>query len=189
MLHRPVETTLLLGRGIAAQSQSFTAQRFDIGGQGFFDYLSVDTATGRVFVSRGTHIQVVDGASGKELGDIPNTPRTHGALIVNATNRGFTTNGGDSTSTMFDLRTLGVLKQIHTGASGLDGFMYDDATNKALTIDHARPNGTAVIIDAQSGDVVGQLTTTGAAPEGRSEQRQGSHLHQPRGQGVDGRHR
>ena len=150
-----------IGRG-----QSFNAQRFDIGGEGFFDYLSVDTATGRVFVSRGTHIQVVDGSTGKQVGDIPNTPRTHGALIVNATNRGFTTNGGDSTSTMFDLGSLAIIKQIHTGASGLDGFMYDDATNKALTIDHSRPNGTAVVMDAASGDVVGLVTTTGAAPEG-----------------------
>src|SRR5436305_12093579 len=162
-----VTAVLFLVFGAAlARSQSFTTQRFDIGASGFFDYLSVDTATGRVFVSRGTHIQVVDGATGRVLGDIPNTPRTHGALIVNATNRGFTTNAGDSTSTMFDLTTLTVLKQIHTGASGLDGFMYDDATNRALTIDHARPNGTAVIMDAQSGDVVGQLTTTGVAPEG-----------------------
>ena len=148
------------------QAQSFTVQKLDVGGEGFFDYLSVDTARNRIFISRGTHIQVVDGATGKAVGDIPNTPRTHGALIVNATNRGFTTNGGDSTSTMFDLGTLAVIKQIHTGASGLDGFMYDDATNKALTIDHSRPNGTAVILDAGSGDVVGQLTTTGAAPEG-----------------------
>jgi DNA-binding beta-propeller fold protein YncE len=117
-------------------------------------------------VSRGTHIQVVDGATGKEVGDIPNTPRTHGALIVNATNHGFTTNGGDSTSTMFDLRSLTVIRKIRTETPGLDGFTYDDATNKALTIDHSRPNGTAVVIDAASGDIVGKITTTGAAPEG-----------------------
>jgi hypothetical protein len=148
------------------RGQTFTAQKMDVGGQGFFDYLSVDTATNRVFISRGTHIQVVDGATGQAVGDIPNTPRTHGALIINATNHGFTTNGGDSTSTMFDLPTLAVVKQIHTGTPGLDGFMYDDATNKALTIDHNRPNGTAVVLDAGDGAVVGLVTTTGAAPEG-----------------------
>lgn len=150
----------------AARAQSFTAHKMDIGGEGFFDYLSVDTATNRVFVSRGTHIQVVDGATGKAVGDIPNTPRTHGALIVNAAGHGFTTNGGDSTSTMFDLGTLAVIKQIHAGASGLDGFMYDDGANKVLTIDHSRPNGTAVVIDPSSGDVVGTVTTSGDAPEG-----------------------
>ena len=149
-----------------ARAQTFRTQKFDIGGQGFFDYISVDTATDRVFVSRGTHIQVVDGATGKMVGDITDTPRTHGALIVNATDRGFTTNGGDSTSTMFDLRTLAVVKQIHTGESGLDGFMYDDATNRALTIDHSRPRGTIVIMDAATGAVTGTMETSGAAPEG-----------------------
>lgn len=156
----------LLAFPVAASAQQFTVHRTDIGGEGFFDYLSVDTATGRVFVSRGTHIQVVDPASGKVVGDITDTPRTHGALILNSAGRGFTTNGGDSTSTMFDLKTLAVIKQIHAGASGLDGFMYDDAANRVLTIDHSRPNGTAVVIDPESGEVVGKVTTSGAAPEG-----------------------
>jgi DNA-binding beta-propeller fold protein YncE len=150
---------------VALLGQTFRTQKFDIGGQGFFDYLTVDTATDRVFVSRGTHIQVADAATGKVVGDIVNLPRTHGALIVNATGRGFTTNAGDSTSTMFDLKTLGVLRQVHTGAAGLDGFMYDDATGNALTINHSRPNGTVVVMDARTGDVVGRLTTSGDAPE------------------------
>lgn len=176
--------TLLLP--IAAHAQSFTVRKLDIGGQGFFDYLSVDTATGRVFVSRGTHIQVVDGATGKVVGDIPDTPRTHGALLVNSTNRGFTTNGGDSTSTMFDLNTLTVLKQIHTGAAGLDGFMYDDAVNRVLTIDHGRPHGTAVVIDPASGDVTGLVTTSGAAPEGGVADGKGRvYINQEDGNSID----
>jgi DNA-binding beta-propeller fold protein YncE len=150
---------------LSLHAQSFHTQRYDIGGQGFFDYLSVDTATGRVFVSRGTHIQVVDAATGKVVGDIADLPRTHGALIVNSTSRGFTTNAGDSTSTMFDLKSLAVLRQIHTGAAGLDGFMYDDATGEVLTINHSRPNGTVVVMDARTGDVVARLATSGDAPE------------------------
>ena len=150
----------------ALTAQTFHTQRYDIGGQGFFDYLSVDTAHNRVFVSRGTHIQVVDAATGKVVGDLTGLARTHGALIVNATNRGFTTNAGDSTSTMFDLKTLAVLRQVHTGAAGLDGFMYDDATGRVLTIDHSRPNGTVVVMDARTGDVMARVTTTGDAPEG-----------------------
>ncbi len=159
---------VLLAVPAVSHGQKFTAVKLDIGGEGGFDYLSVDTATGRVFVSRGTHVQVVDGATGKTVGDIPNTPGTHGALIVNSVNRGFTTNGRDSTSTMFDLSKLNVIKQIHAGQAGLDGFMYDDATNKVLTIDHSRApaGGTAVVIDPKSGDVVGLVTTTGSAPEG-----------------------
>lgn len=150
----------------AGRAQSFITTKFNIGGAGFFDYLSVDSTTGRVFVSRGTHIMVVDGATGRVIGDITGTPRTHGAVLVPRENHGFTTNGGDSTSTMFDLRTLAVLKTIRAGESGLDGFMYDDATNNVLTIDHSRPQGTAVVINAHTGDVVGKVMLTGDAPEG-----------------------
>lgn len=150
----------------SAGAQSFTTTKFNIGGDGFFDYLSVDTTTGRVFVSRGSHIMVVNGATGQPVGDITGTPRTHGAVLVPRENHGFTTNGGDSTSTMFDLTTLAVIKTIHAGEPGLDGFMYDDATNHVLTIDHGRPQGTAVVIDAHTGDVSGTVTLTGDAPEG-----------------------
>lgn len=154
--------------GSALPAQKFTATKVDIGGQGGFDYLTADPATGRVFVSRGTHIMVVDGASGKVLGDIANLAGTHGALLVPSTGHGFTTNGRDSTSTMFDLKTLAVIKQIHAGAQGLDGFMYDDFSNKVLTINHTRGGGpgTVVVIDPASGDVVTKFDTRGSAPEG-----------------------
>jgi DNA-binding beta-propeller fold protein YncE len=147
-------------------AQSFTTEKFNIGGDGAFDYLSVDAATGRVFVSRGTHVMVVDGATGKVVGDITDTPRTHGALLATRENHGFTTNAGDSTSTMFDLKTLAVIKKIPAGVDGLDGFMYDDATRNVLTIDHSHPDGTAIVINAATGDVVGKIVLSGAAPEG-----------------------
>ncbi len=158
----------LLAAAPAVPAQHFTATKMDIGGQGAFDYLTADPATGRVFVSRGSHIMVVDGATGKVLGDITDLSGTHGALLVPSAGHGFTTNGRDSTSTMFDLKSLAVIKQIHAGVPGLDGFMYDDFTNKALTIDHTRGGGpgTVVVIDPASGDVVTTFDTRGSAPEG-----------------------
>jgi hypothetical protein len=147
-------------------AQSFTTQKFNIGGDGFFDYMSADSATGHVFVSRGTHVMVVDGATGQVVGDIPNTPRVHGAAIALPENHGFTTNGGDSSSTMFDLKTLAVIKKIPVGIDGLDGFFYDDATDKVLTMNHSRPVGTASVIDAKTGDVVGRVALSGNGPEG-----------------------
>src|SRR2546426_6650495 len=85
------------------QAQAFKVARFNIGGDGGTDYLTAEPGTGRVFVSRGTHVMVVDGATGKVLGDIPDTPRTHGIALVPPSHHGFITNGGDSTVTMFDL--------------------------------------------------------------------------------------
>jgi len=79
-----------------AHAQSFKVEKFDIKGDGGTDYVAVESASGRVFVSRATHMMVVDGATGKVLGDIPNTPGVHGAGLATKAGHGFTTNGGDS---------------------------------------------------------------------------------------------
>jgi len=147
-------------------AQTFKVEKFTTGGDGGTDYLTADPKTGRVYVSRGTHVMIVDQATAKVIGDIPDTPRVHGIALAQSSGHGFTTNGGDSTSTMFDLGSMAVIKKVHTGASGLDGIMYDDATDKVLTIDHGRPTGTAVVIDPKSGDVVTRIDLTGDGPEG-----------------------
>jgi hypothetical protein len=97
--------SILTGRGMG-RAQTFKVEKFDIKGDGGTDYVAVESATGRVFVSRGTHMMVVEGATGKVLGDIPNTPGVHGAGIATKAGYGFTTNGGDKTVTRFDLKTL-----------------------------------------------------------------------------------
>src|SRR5262245_53199198 len=94
---------------LAAQAPAFKVDKYDIKGEGGTDYVAVEPATGRVFVSRANHMMVVEGATGKVLGDIPNTPGVHGAGIVTKAGHGFTTNGGDETVTMFDLKTLAVI--------------------------------------------------------------------------------
>src|SRR3954469_14173099 len=115
----PSAVALLVAAGLAApligHAQSFKMEKFDIKGEGGTDYVAVEAATGRVFVSRSTHVMVVDGATGKGVGDIPNLPGVHGAAMVTRTNHGFTTNGGDQTVTMFDLKTLQAIKQIKVG--------------------------------------------------------------------------
>src|SRR5947207_7738055 len=99
----------LFAAGLAAptvgHAQTFKVDKFDIKGDGGTDYVAVEAATGRVFVSRASHMMVVD-AAGKVLGDIMPTPGVHGAGIATKAGHGFTTNGTDSTVTMFDLKTL-----------------------------------------------------------------------------------
>ncbi len=164
----PLGAALLTAALIPAvvPAQTFSVSRAAIGGDGGTDYLAADTATGRVYVSRGTHVMVIDGATAKVLADIGDTPRVHGIAFAQSDGRGFTTNGGDSTSTMFDLKSMAPIKKVHAGKDGLDGIMYDDASDKILTIDHSRPEGTAVVIDPKSGDVVATIALTGRAPEG-----------------------
>src|SRR5947209_8176362 len=136
-------------------AQTFKVDKVDIKGDGGTDYVAVEAATGRVFVSRGTHMMVVDGATSKVLGDIPNTPGVHGAGLATKAGHGFTTNGGDSTVTMFDLKTLAPIKQIKVAEGGLDGIMYDEADDKIILTNHSRPIGTLTAIDPKSGDIVG----------------------------------
>lgn len=153
-----------IGAASALSAQSYKTQKFNIGGEGAFDYLSVD-ATGRVFVSRSNHVMVVDGATGKVLGDLTDTPRVHGIAFA-PNGMGFTTNAGDSSSTMFDLKTLEVKKKIKAGKDGLDGIMYDDATDKILVINHSKPKGTAVVIDPKTATAVATIALSGDGPEG-----------------------
>jgi DNA-binding beta-propeller fold protein YncE len=146
-------------------AQTFKVEKFDIKGDGGTDYIAVEAATGRAFVSRGTHMMVVEGATGKVLGDIPNTPGVHGAGIATKAGHGFTTNGGDQTVTMFDLKTLAVIKQIKVGP-GLDGIMYDEPDDKIILTNHSRPIGTLTAIDPASGDIVATVELEDTAPEG-----------------------
>jgi DNA-binding beta-propeller fold protein YncE len=167
--HLLVLLTALCAASLAAPgvglAQTFKVEKFDIKGDGGTDYVTVESATGRVFVSRSTHMMVLEGATGKVLGDIPNTPGVHGAGIVTKAGHGFTTNSGDQTVTMFDLKTLEVIRQIKVGP-GLDGIMYDEPDDKVILTNHSRPIGTLTAIDPKTGDIVATVELEDTAPEG-----------------------
>lgn len=154
---------LLPGIGHA---QTFKVEKFDIKGDGGTDYIAAEPGTGRVYVSRATHMMVVDGATGKVLGDIADTPGVHGAGIATKSGHGFTTNGNDSTVTMFDLKTLAVIKKIPVMTGGLDGIMYDEPDDKIILTNHSRPIGTLIALDPKTGDIAGTAELESNSPEG-----------------------
>src|SRR5450432_3107625 len=107
----------VLSLGLLVPTHSLSAQqagasrykldkKVKLGGTGGWDYLEVDPATHRLFISRGTHVVVVDPEQGKIIGDIPDTQGVHGIAFADEFNKGFTTNGRTSDSTMFDLTSL-----------------------------------------------------------------------------------
>jgi DNA-binding beta-propeller fold protein YncE len=161
-----------LATPLTARAQAFKVDKVDIKGDGGTDYVTVEPATGRVFVTRGTHVMVVEGATGKVLGDIPDTPGVHGTGLVTKAGHGFTTNGGDQTVTMFDLRTLAVIRQIKVGP-GLDGIMYDAADDKVILTNHSRPIGTLTALDPTTGDIVATVELEDTSPEGAATDGQG----------------
>jgi len=156
-----------------AAAQSFKVAKYDIGGDGGTDYVTAEPGTGRVFVSRQTHVMVVDGATGKVLADIPDTPRMHGVGLASKWNHGFTTNGGDSTLTMFDLKTLGTIRKVKIPTGGLDGIMYDDFSDRIILTNHSRPIGTAVAVDPNTGAIVGTGELEDNSPEGAASDGKG----------------
>jgi len=150
---------------LAQGTMQFKMQKWNIGGEGGTDYVAADPATGRVFVSRGTHVMVVDGATGKVLGDIPDTPRMHGIGLAPKANHGFVTNAGDSSLTIFDLKTLATIKKVPVKVGGLDGITYDESTDRIILTNHSRP-GTAQAVDPNTGDITGSAELADNGPEG-----------------------
>jgi len=116
-----------------------------------------------VFISRGTHVMVVD-ADGTVVGDIPNLMGTHGAAIASEFNHGFTSNGGSNSVTMFDLKTLATIREIKLpDAVGPDGYTYDPVSKRVFTFNGRSQNATAV--DAKSGDPISGSVALGGKPE------------------------
>lgn len=147
-------------------AQNFEVSKSSIGGEGGHDYIVAEPGTGRVFVSRETHFMVVDGPTGRVLGDIPDTPGVHGVALVEKWNHGFTTNRGDSTVTMFDLKTLAPISKTEVSVGGLDGIMYDESIDRVILTNHSRPVGTAVAIDPKTGAITGTAELEDTSPEG-----------------------
>ncbi len=156
----------ILAAPSSGRAQTFKVEKYDIKGDGGTDYVAVEAATGHVFVSRGTHMMVVDGATGKVLGDIPDTPGVHGAGIATKAGHGFTTNGQESAVTMFDLKTFAVIKKIPVTIGGLDGIMFDEPDNLVILTNHSRPVGTVVAIEPVNGNIVGTAELEDNGPEG-----------------------
>ncbi|MBV8115659.1 MAG: hypothetical protein JO300_13020, partial [Silvibacterium sp.] len=117
-----------------AQSNWAVVKTLHIGGEGGWDYVTVDPQSHRLFVTRTTHTQVIDAESGKVLGDIPGQTRSHGVAIVPRLNRGFITDGGGSGAIIvFDLTNYAVLGRIATVPDS-DGIIYDAQTDHVLAV-------------------------------------------------------
>ena len=135
--------------------------RIPIGGEGGWDYLTVDSGARRLYVSHGTHVVVVDIDTEKVVGDIPDTPGVHGIAVAPELNRGFISNGRGNNATIFDLKTLKTLGQVKTGTNP-DGILYEPSTKRVFTFNGRSQDAT--VFDAASGDVLGTIAL-GGKPE------------------------
>jgi DNA-binding beta-propeller fold protein YncE len=145
----------------AGKSGYHLIKKVKLGGEGGWDYLSVDAASRRIFISRGTHVMVVDADQGTVVGDIPNTQGVHGIALVSEMNKGFTSNGSSATATIFDMKTLKTLGEVKTDKKP-DAIIYDPASKRVFTFNGDASSSTA--IDAATGKVVGTVAL-GGGPE------------------------
>ncbi len=139
-----------------------------IGGDGGWDYLTADAAARRLYISRGTHVMVLDLDSVKVVGDIADTPGVHGIALAPELGRGFTSNGRENTVSIFDLKTLATTGKVKVGENP-DAILYDPATKRVFTFNGHSQDSTA--IDATNGKVLGTIKLDGkpefAASDGK----------------------
>jgi DNA-binding beta-propeller fold protein YncE len=119
---------------VLAQSEWTVTKTLPIGGEGSWDYLTVDPQTHRLYVPRSTHTMVIDPESGKTIADIPGQKRGHGVAIVPQAGRGFISDGGgDGAVVIFDLKTNAVLGTI-AAQPDADGIIFDSASGRVLVV-------------------------------------------------------
>jgi len=132
--------------------------RYPVPGNGGFDYVTIDSAARRLYLSHGTQVDVINPDNGTLIGTIPDTPGVHGIAIAAEFKHGFTSNGRENKVSMFDPTTLQLINKIDVG-KGPDGIYYDPATKRVFTNNHGSHDVTT--IDAKSGQVVGTVKVEG----------------------------
>lgn len=132
--------------------------RYPIPGTGGWDYVTLDAAARRLYVSHATQVDVMDPDTGKLIGTIPDTPGIHGIAIASPFHHGFTSNGREDKVSMFDPATLKLIKKIEVG-KGPDGIFFDSESKRVFTNNHGTHDITA--IDADTGSVVGTVKVSG----------------------------
>jgi DNA-binding beta-propeller fold protein YncE len=141
------------------KSEYKIANKFSLEGDGGWDYLTMDDSTGRLFVSHGTQVQVVDVKQGKMIGTISDLKGVHGIALAPEFNKGFITNGKDSSVTIFDLKTYTKLANVKVTGANPDAILYDSFSKKVFIYNGKTSNAT--VIDANTNKVVETISLDG----------------------------
>src|ERR1700739_732697 len=149
----------LYGKARAAGPSGYqVVKTIPVAGDGFWDYVAVDSDARRIYISHASKVVVLDADSFAVAGEIPDTQGVHGIAIAPDLGRGFTSNGRAATATIFDLKTLKTLGTVNTGKNP-DAIAYDSVTKRVFTFNGASKDATA--FTAADGTVVGTLPLGG----------------------------
>jgi YVTN family beta-propeller protein len=159
MKHASCLFAFLLTSAISLQAATYTLDtRYPVAGNGGWDFITIDSAARWLYVSHGTQVDVLDADTGKVVGVIADTPGVHGIAIASSLERGFTTNGKENKVSVFNTRTLALIKKIEVGEKP-DSIYFDSASQRVFTGNHGSHNIT--VIDADSATVVGTIDIKG----------------------------
>lgn len=159
-----IAIVILLGATVlqAADPNYRIIKEIPIGGEGGWDYLIVDPATHRLYVSHATKIVVADTETGKIVGEIGDTAGVHGIALAPELGRGFTSNGRSNSSTIVDLKTLKPLGTVPTGANP-DSIRYLPDRKEVWTFNHT--GGSITAFDPMSAKVIATIEIGGQLEE------------------------
>ena len=135
------------------------ADKIHVDGDGGWDYLTFDESTSRLYISHGTIVQVLDVSTKKVIGTIPDTKGVHGIALAWDLNKGFTSNGRDTSVTVFNLKTLEIITKVKVTGNNPDAILYDPFSHYVFTYNGRSSNST--VIDANSNKVIGTIALPG----------------------------
>jgi YVTN family beta-propeller protein len=143
----------------AAQSTGYQVlNTYQIGGDGGWDYLTLDETNHRLYIARESRAQIVDTQSGKLVGELADTPGIHGVALVPGLKRAVTSNGKANSATIFDLETMKAIGQVPTGEKP-DAIIFDPASKLVFAMNGKSNSASA--IDPKELKVVGTVPLTG----------------------------
>ena len=141
-----------------------------LGGEGGWDYLLADSEAKRLYVSHSTQVEVLDLDTHAKIGTISGQG-IHGIAVVPGSGRGIITNGRSNTATIFDLKTLKLVKELPTGKNP-DALLYDKFSDRVFIFNHS--GGTATVIDIRKATVIGTVDLAGEGVEAGVSDDQGT---------------
>ena len=133
-----------------------------------WDYIKADASSNKLFVSNSTQVIVIDTKINKKIGTIPNTSGVHGIAIAFDKNKGYTSNGTDTSVTVFNLTNLQIIKKIKVTGKNPDAIIYDPYSQKIFTFNASGKNAT--VINTINDSVVATIALNGKPESGVSDE-------------------
>jgi DNA-binding beta-propeller fold protein YncE len=142
-----------------ASAHAATLDRWELGGPGGWDYLTVDVSAHRLFVTRSDRVLVIDTTNGKTVATIPGTEGVHGVALAPRRGKGYTSNGRADNVTEFDLKTLAVLRTFPVSGHNPDAIVFDEPSGHVFTFNGKSHDAT--VLDAASGRTLATIALDG----------------------------